>query len=99
MTRIEQTTLEFTTAKGRTIRIGDHYRDTQRGIPRDLIVTDIGVYQPPAYGGDERPPICSVTCSVTRTRGEVVEIMKPTTINATALTGRAYELVTEGGQR
>ncbi|MGW6699615.1 hypothetical protein [Nocardia sp. NPDC055049] len=95
----EQTTLEFTTTKGRTVRVGDHYRDNRASNVRDLIVDLLGVYQPSEYGGVQKPPVCSVTCKVSRTRGEVVELMKPTTMDAGRITGRDFVLVTDEGTR
>ncbi|WP_028477934.1 hypothetical protein [Nocardia sp. CNY236] len=88
---------EFTGVRGRTVRVGDHYRDNRTSNVRDLIVTVLGVYQPPAYGGIEKPPVCSVTCSVTRTTDAGTEVMKPTMMDANRLTGRDFMLVTEGG--
>lgn len=91
----EQTTLEFTTARGRTIRVGDHFRDNREHNVRDLVVETLGVYQPAEFAGVQKPPVCSVTCSVTRTRGEAVELMKPTTMDANRITGRDFVRVTD----
>ncbi len=94
MTEIDgQTTLEFTTARGRVVRVGDHYRDAREHNRRDLIVESLGVYQPAEYGGVQKPPVCSVTCSVTRTTAAGTEIMKPTTMDANRITGREFVLV------
>ncbi|MGY4098069.1 hypothetical protein ACW2Q0_00655 [Nocardia sp. R16R-3T] len=89
----EQTTLEFTTTRGRTVRVGEHYRDNRANNVRDLIVETIGVYTPPEYGGVQKPPVCSVTCTVTRTTAAGTEIMKPTAMSADRITGRDFVLV------
>lgn len=90
-----QTAIEFTTTRGRTVRVGERYHDARENNRRVLTVESLGVYTPPAYGGIQKPPVCSVTCSVTRTRGEVVELMKPTTMDANRLTGRDFVLITD----
>lgn len=101
MTEIDgQTTLEFTTTKGRTVRVGDRFHDARENNRRDLVVESLGVYQPAEYGGVQKPPVCSVTCKVSRRRGDVVELMKPTTMDANRLTGRDFVRVTdEAGTR
>ncbi|MGW6121472.1 hypothetical protein ACWFRF_20690 [Nocardia sp. NPDC055165] len=86
---------EFTTAKGRTVRLGEHYRDANRAEFRDLIVESIGVYERPGYGIVESTTVCSVTCTVSRTTAAGTQQMKPTTMTAERLTGRDFELVTD----
>lgn len=95
MTNTEQTTTEFTTARGRTVRLGDKFRDARESNVRELTVESIGVYTPPEYGGIQKPPVCSVTCSVTRKLGAGVELMKPTTMTADRLTGRDFVRIDE----
>lgn len=87
---------KFTTVRGRTVRVGDHYRDSRTSNVRDLVVDSLGVYQPPARDGNERPAICSVTCSVSRTTEAGTQQMKPTTMDANRITGREFVLVTAG---
>lgn len=94
-----QTTLEFTTTRGRTVRVGERYHDARENNRRVLTVESLGLYTPPAYGGIQKPPVCSVTCSVTRTTAAGTEIMKPTTMDANRITGRDFVLITEGGAR
>ncbi|MFD3748363.1 hypothetical protein [Nocardia sp. NPDC058633] len=90
-----QTTTEFTTARGRTVRIGQHYRDARESNVRDLVVESIGVYAPPEIRGVQKPPICSVTCTVTRTTDAGTELMRPTTMSAERMTGKEFRLVEE----
>lgn len=93
MTETTQNAIEFTTKKGRTVRLGDHYRDANRPEPRDLKVESIGVYQRPGYGAVEDSTVCSVTCSVTRTTEAGTQQMKPTTMTAERITGREFVLM------
>ncbi|WP_342800996.1 hypothetical protein [Nocardia sp. No.11] len=94
MTEIDgQTTIEFTTTRGRTVRVGDRYHDAREHNRRVLKVESLGVYQPAEYGGVQKPPVCSVTCSVTRPRGDGIELMKPTTMDANRITGRDFVLI------
>lgn len=93
-----QTAIEFTTSRGRTVRVGERYRDAHRETPRVLRVESIGVYQRPGYGGAEPTLVCSVTCSVTRPRGDVIDEMKPTTMTADRITGKDFIRIDEGGQ-
>mgnify|MGYP003393224773 CR=1 len=90
-----QTATEFTTARGRTVRIGQHYRDSRAHNVRDFIVESIGIYTPPETAGVQKPPICTVTCKVSRTTAAGTELLRPISFPASHLTGRDFVLVTE----
>ncbi|MFD3431131.1 hypothetical protein [Nocardia fluminea] len=90
-----QTATEFTTPRGRTVRIGQHYRDARAHNVRDFIVESIGIYTPPETGGVQKPPICSVTCKVSRTTEAGTELLRPFSCPAGQITGKDFVLVTE----
>ncbi|PKV80870.1 hypothetical protein [Nocardia fluminea] len=93
MSEDTQHAIEFTTKKGRTVRLGDHYRDNRDANVRDLKVESIGIYERPGCGVVEASTVCSVTCSVTRTTEAGTQQMKPTTMTAERITSREFVLM------
>lgn len=79
---------EYTTPKGRTVRVGETYRDANRIEPRTLRVTGIG--EPwTDYRGKER---CNVAADVLAADGSVLRQLD---MQALRITGRDFVLVPE----
>ena len=83
-------TTEFTTAKGRTVRVGDRYRDNRSTNIRTLRVDRIEVDE---YG----PIVHCVVIHQDHGDGRVTEPMRKTEMTAERLTSRSFALV--GGGR
>ncbi|MEV6341237.1 hypothetical protein AB0M12_41770 [Nocardia vinacea] len=85
---------EYTTRGGRTVRVGQLYRDSRESNIRTLRVDAVGT--PIAdWAGRER---CAIECTVVRQEyaGEVTEPMRATTVDAYRLTSSAFLLLDPG---